>query len=107
MLTRVQTVADHTRSMRPDVYHSVAMQVCKEDMIDFKEPIVKAEPEICSPRVGGEMRKGGQLSSEEPMSLTVRYNCHAPGETIITMRIGTNYIRIPPCLIAPAVRGRV
>eukprot|EP01043_Picozoa_sp_COSAG02_P037352 COSAG02_NODE_2794_length_8016_cov_5.159783_10_plen_93_part_00 len=34
------------------------------------------------------MRKGGQLSSEGPMSLTVRYNCHAPGETVITVRIG-------------------
>ena len=64
------------------------VQVCKEVTVDFKEPVVKAEPEICSPRVGGEMRKGGQLSSEGPMSLTVRYNCHAQGETVITVRIG-------------------
>ena len=67
---------------------SAIFQVCKEDTVDFQAPVVKAEPEICSPRVGGEMRKGGQLSSEGPMPLTVRYNCHAPGETVITMRIG-------------------
>jgi hypothetical protein len=66
-------------------------QICKEDTVDFKEPIVKAEPEICSPRIGGEMRKGGQLSSEGPLPLTVRYNCHAPGETVVTVRCGYIY----------------
>ena len=42
---------------------------------------------MCSPRVGGEMRKGGQLSSEGPLALTVRYNCHSPGSAVVTLRM--------------------
>ena len=53
----------------------------------FDEPVVTANPPICSPRVSGEMRKGGQITSKEGMQLTVRYNCAVGGSTVITMRI--------------------
>ena len=33
------------------------------------------------------MRKGGQLSSEGPLALTVRYNCHSPGSAVVTLRM--------------------
>lgn len=78
-----QQLAAATNQGKPESCH----EICNEDTVDFKEPHVKAEPEICSPRIGGEMRKGGQLSSDGPMPLTIRYNCHAPGETVITVRI--------------------
>jgi hypothetical protein len=55
--------------------------------LDYQEPIVSADPPICSPRVSGVMRKGGELAPDEPQQLTVRYNCAVGGSTVITMRI--------------------
>eukprot|EP01052_Picozoa_sp_SAG31_P002629 SAG31_NODE_94_length_26208_cov_6.281091_19_plen_407_part_00 len=59
----------------------------KDHSIAFGAPIVTASPDICSPRISGEMRKGGELSAATPMLLTVRYNCVVGGSTVITVRI--------------------
>lgn len=56
-------------------------------VVDYKEPHVSADPPICSPRVSGVMRKGGELSAEDPQTISVRYNCAVGGSTVITMRI--------------------
>jgi hypothetical protein len=53
----------------------------------FGEPYVSANPPICSPRVSGEMRKGGQLTANEAMKMKVNYNCAVGGSTVITLRI--------------------
>ena len=57
------------------------------DEISFLDPIVTASPAICAPRISGDMRKGGDLEVDEPMSMTIRYNCATGGSTVITVRI--------------------
>ena len=55
--------------------------------LDYGAPIISANPPICSPRVSGDMRKGGELTATDLQILTVRYNCAVGGSTVITLRI--------------------